>query len=549
MWKKKERWTAAALLLAMVVVTGLCWYILYIRQQFYDEGTRNLLETYEQVDKSFSIFSRSNWNMLNEWGKSLQAANEEGLAEERLRSYEAEREIWRYSSVYLFNENCEYWSIRGKHEKVDHLWTAFEEMYRTGKPTVSSYIMRSGERRVVYSAPIAPVEIDGTTYTSLAVSYRNKTIEELIGGSAYGGQSDCYIIHPDGDVMLSEEPKSEIEDWMDNLFDYLQKYAQVDAGTLTRARQDVAEGRSGSLSYWLEGKSYYLVYQPVGFQHLSIVGIVGRDVVDSGMRKIQNATILLLAGLFFCAGIVLVHGVRTDARLRVEEKERALRQEGEARQQMEDLANTDGLTGLYNERYFDALLKENELNRTPFVLFYLDLDRFKPVNDRYGHDVGDQLLKEVASRLRGCVRESDAVFRIGGDEFVILLADIHSAEECTLILDRLMAAIGESVSASGIQISISASIGVTLYPEDDEDPDTLLRHADQAMYQAKEAGKNRYQLFDPESDRKAQTHRKYLETMHQSLLNQEFVLFYQPKVDLDDGRVIGVEALIRCKRP
>ena len=549
MWKKKERWTAAALLLAMVVVTGLCWYILYIRQQFYDEGTRNLLETYEQVDKSFSIFSRSNWNMLNEWGKSLQAANEEGLAEERLRSYEAEREIWRYSSVYLFNENCEYWSIRGKHEKVDHLWTAFEEMYRTGKPTVSSYIMRSGERRVVYSAPIAPVEIDGTTYTSLAVSYRNKTIEELIGGSAYGGQSDCYIIHPDGDVMLSEEPKSEIEDWMDNLFDYLQKYAQVDAGTLTRARQDVAEGRSGSLSYWLEGKSYYLVYQPVGFQDLSIVGIVGRDVVDSGMRKIQNATILLLAGLFFCAGIVLVHGVRTDARLRVEEKERALRQEGEARQQMEDLANTDGLTGLYNERYFDALLKENELNRTPFVLFYLDLDRFKPVNDRYGHDVGDQLLKEVASRLRGCVRESDAVFRIGGDEFVILLADIHSAEECTLILDRLMAAIGESVSASGIQISISASIGVTLYPEDDEDPDTLLRHADQAMYQAKEAGKNRYQLFDPESDRKAQTHRKYLETMHQSLLNQEFVLFYQPKVDLDDGRVIGVEALIRCKRP
>ena len=245
MWKKKERWTAAALLLAMVVVTGLCWYVLYIRQQFYDEGTRNLLETYEQVDKAFTIFSRSNWNMLNEWGKSLQAANEEGLAEERLRSYEAEREIWRYSSVYLFNENCEYWSIRGKHEKVDHLWTAFEEMYRTGKPTVSSYIMRSGERRVVYSAPIAPVEIDGTTYTSLAVSYRNKTIEELIGGSAYGSQSDCYVIHPDGDVMLSEEPKSEIEDWMDNLFDYLQKHAQVDAGTLTRARQDVAEGRSG----------------------------------------------------------------------------------------------------------------------------------------------------------------------------------------------------------------------------------------------------------------------------------------------------------------
>ena len=397
MWKKKERWTAAALLLAMVVVTGLCWYILYIRQQFYDEGTRNLLETYEQVDKAFTIFSRSNWNMLNEWGKSLQAANEEGLAEERLRSYEAEREIWRYSSVYLFNENCEYWSIRGKHEKVDHLWTAFEEMYRTGKPTVSSYIMRSGERRVVYSAPIAPVEIDGTTYTSLAVSYRNKNIEELIGGSAYGGQSDCYIIHPDGDVMLSEEPKSEIEDWMDNLFDYLQKYAQVDAGTLTRARQ-----------------------------------------------------------------------------------------EEEARQQMEDLANTDGLTGLYNERYFDALLKENELNRTPFVLFYLDLDRFKPVNDRYGHDVGDQLLKEVASRLRGCVRESDAVFRIGGDEFALIVNGAITEGFCKSRVEKIKAAIREPYRLKDAEVQVGTSCGCAVYPSDRDDVRAIRILADHRMYEDKQ---------------------------------------------------------------
>lgn len=397
MWKKKERWTAAALLLAMVVVTGLCWYILYIRQQFYDEGTRNLLETYEQVDKAFTIFSRSNWNMLNEWGKSLQAANEEGLAEERLRSYEAEREIWRYSSVYLFNENCEYWSIRGKHEKVDHLWTAFEEMYRTGKPTVSSYIMRSGERRVVYSAPIAPVEIDGTTYTSLAVSYRNKNIEELIGGSAYGSQSDCYIIHPDGDVMLSEEPKSEIEDWMDNLFDYLQKHAQVDAGTLTRARQ-----------------------------------------------------------------------------------------EGEARQQMEDLANTDGLTGLYNERYFDALLKENELNRTPFVLFYLDLDRFKPVNDRYGHDVGDQLLKEVANRLRGCVRESDAVFRIGGDEFALIVNGAVTEGFCKSRVEKIKAAIREPYRLQDAEVQVSTSCGCAVYPCDSDDVRAIRILADHRMYEDKQ---------------------------------------------------------------
>ena len=221
--------------------------------------------------------------------------------------------------------------------------------------------------------------------------------------------------------------------------------------------------------------------------------------------------------------------------------------------ELDRVAHYDPLTGVPNRRLLSDRLQQaiarSVRHHHSCAICFLDLDNFKAVNDRYGHEVGDQLLIGVTHHLQSVLRNEDTISRIGGDEFVILLADIRSAEECTLILDRLMAAIGESVSASGIQISISASIGVTLYPQDDEDPDTLLRHADQAMYQAKEAGKNRYQLFDPESDRQAQTHRKYLETMHQSLLNQEFVLFYQPKVDLDDGRVIGVEALIRWQHP
>ena len=496
MWKRKKRWTAAALLLAMVVVTGLCWYILYIRQQFYDEGTRNLLETYEQVDKAFTIFSRSNWNMLNEWGKSLQAANEDGLTEERLRSYEAEQEIWRYSSVYLFNENCEYWSIRGKHEKVDHLWTAFEETYRTGRPTVSSYIMRSGERRVVYSAPIAPVEIDGTTYTSLAVSYRNKTIEELIGGSAYGGQSDCYIIHPDGDVMLSEEPKSQIEDWMDNLFDYLQKHAQVDAGALTRARQDVAEGRSGSLSCWLEGKSYYLVYQPVGFQELTIVGIVERDVVDAGMRKIQMVTILLQFFLMGSTLLAMVRSIKLDAALEMEEKENALRTEALERRKLEGLANTDGLTGLFNERCFNSTLKQKEEARQPFALFYLDLDKFKPVNDTYGHDVGDQLLKAVADRLRGCVRSSDFAFRIGGDEFALIVNGEVDAEWCAQRIETIKSVIRQPYVLDGRTICIGTSCGSACYPADRADVRDIRILADHRMYEDKQKqGSSRRQSF------------------------------------------------------
>ncbi len=221
--------------------------------------------------------------------------------------------------------------------------------------------------------------------------------------------------------------------------------------------------------------------------------------------------------------------------------------------ELDRVAHYDPLTGVPNHRLLSDRLHQAIVHSVRHdkscAICFLDLDNFKAVNDSYGHDIGDHLLIGVTNNLLTVLRHEDTISRIGGDEFVILLVDIRSAEECTLILDRLMAAINAPVCANGVQITISASIGVTLYPQDNEDPDTLLRHADQAMYQAKEAGKNRYQLFDPESDRKAQVHRKYLATMLLSLQKQEFVLFYQPKVDLDDGRVIGVEALIRWQHP
>ena len=491
MWKKKELWLPG-ILLAVVVMAGLCWYGLYIRQQFYDEGTSNLLETYEQVDKTFTMFAQRNWNVLGEWGKSLHSADMADQTKTRLERFEAERDTWQYTGVYLFNEKCEYWDTQGGHDTAEHLWPAFEEMYMTGKSTVSSYIMKNGERRVVFAVPIEPVTVEGSTYTCLAVSYKNETIENMIGGSAYGGQSDCYIVYQNGDVMLSEEPKSEIEAWMDNLFDYLQNNTQVDAEALAKAEQGVKNGQSGSLAYRLEKKSYYLVYQPVGFQNLSIVGIVSRDVVDSGMHKIQNATILLLAALFICAAVVLVHGVRVDARLRVEEKERALHQEEQVRQQMESLANTDGLTGLHNERYFNALLKEKARKREPFALFYLDLDQFKPVNDTYGHDVGDQLLKEVANRLRGCVRESDYAFRIGGDEFALIINGSMTEHFCEIRAEKIKNAVREPYRLKNAAVQVGTSCGCAIYPGDSDDVRTIRILADHRMYQDKQrSGRSR----------------------------------------------------------
>ena len=160
------------------------------------------------------------------------------------------------------------------------------------------------------------------------------------------------------------------------------------------------------------------------------MGIVERDVVDAGMRKIQKVTILLLLFLMGSVAVAMVRSVKLDAALEMEEKENALRTEALERRKLEGLANTDGLTGLFNERCFNSTLKQKEEARQPFALFYLDLDRFKPVNDTYGHDVGDQLLRVVADRLRNCVRSSDFAFRIGGDEFA---PDRERRSRCRLV--------------------------------------------------------------------------------------------------------------------
>ncbi|WP_159878243.1 EAL and GGDEF domain-containing protein [Aquitalea denitrificans] len=217
------------------------------------------------------------------------------------------------------------------------------------------------------------------------------------------------------------------------------------------------------------------------------------------------------------------------------------------------IANYDPLTGVPNRRLLSdrleqALTRSRRKGQTCAVCF-LDLDGFKTVNDLHGHESGDQLLIAVTERLKGVLRADDTLARLGGDEFVLLLSDLDGSDECIPILDRVLSAVSQEVIIDKACISTSASVGVTLYPQDDADADTLLRHADQAMYQAKEAGKNRYQLFDPESDRKAQLHRRTLESLGRALQQQQFLLYYQPKVDLTDGRVIGVEALIRWRHP
>jgi len=223
-------------------------------------------------------------------------------------------------------------------------------------------------------------------------------------------------------------------------------------------------------------------------------------------------------------------------------------------ERLEQLAHHDPLTCLPNrlllrDRLHHAIA-QNQRAGTRMAVCYLDLDAFKEVNDRFGHPVGDQLLVEVANRLTAGARGGDTVARLGGDEFVILLSGMTSDEECRLALERLMKLVSApyALGDSG-PVNISASIGVSLFPSDRVDPDTLVRHADHAMYVAKQAGKNRYQLFDTHLEQGVEARHANLHVLAEALASGQFRLHFQPKVDCRRGRIVGAEALIRWQHP
>ena len=222
--------------------------------------------------------------------------------------------------------------------------------------------------------------------------------------------------------------------------------------------------------------------------------------------------------------------------------------------ELERIAHYDPLTGLPNrvllaDRMQQALALSSRSQRL-LVVGYLDLDGFKQINDSLGHEVGDQVLIEMAQRMKNVLREGDTVARLGGDEFVLLLTGYRDAQESLTTLQRLLAQLALPVLLDGAPpITLSASLGITVYPLDHNDPDTLLRHADQAMYSAKQAGKNQIQIYDPEMDALLRQQQEFRKRFQHALEHHELFLLYQPKVDLADGQLLGVEALIRWNHP
>ena len=224
-----------------------------------------------------------------------------------------------------------------------------------------------------------------------------------------------------------------------------------------------------------------------------------------------------------------------------------------AKLKLAHLAHHDGLTGLPNRMLLqDRLGQAIEVARRQglqLAVLFMDLDRFKHINDSLGHAVGDQLLKSVAQRLLACVRQSDTVSRQGGDEFVLLLSQVQHADDAAQFAQKILTALALPHPIDGHDLHVSVSIGISIYPADGQDAETLLKCADTAMYHAKENGRNNFKFFEQEMNARAVERQNIESSLRNALERREFVLHYQPKIGLSSGAIVGVEALIRWQHP
>jgi len=225
----------------------------------------------------------------------------------------------------------------------------------------------------------------------------------------------------------------------------------------------------------------------------------------------------------------------------------------ESEQRIRDLAYFDPLTGLPNRRLLDDRLQVElahaSRQRGRVAVMFIDLDRFKRINDSLGHEVGDQLLVEVARRLRGCLRQDDTVARMGGDEFVVVMSDFDGPDGAVHAAGRMAEALRDPIIVDGRELVVTCSIGISLYPDDGEDSGTLIKNADVAMYRAKDEGRNAFQLYQAAMNARSLEHLALEAALHRALPAGELLLHYQPIVGVDGCRTVAAEALLRWRHP
>ena len=601
------------ILIVVVLLFGIYQYRTFIQTEIYQENSEHLLATYEQVNRTFTLFTQRNWNVLSDWDEYLQCISDAENTETVWHDFADRKNNWQYSDFYMFNEHCDFLTANNRKGTADSIRNCFQEMYSSECPTISDYTASSGKHKVVFAIPLShPFCLNNITYTGVAVSYDVTTVEDMISNNVYGDKSSCYLVNAKGHVILSLESQSEFLSEHENLFTFLKDNAVFSENTYDAVEHDLQKVVKGRAKFNSQGTSYYMVYQPVGLNDWSILGIVQTAAVNSPDEKIMHVTIAAITVLATCLLLLLLRLSSLNAEYKLKHQEllhQALKAQKEQtdqlfygmtcivdrytvvdllkdryeyheyssnslypetgsyqnlldtvarnyivlsdtenikishllnkeylqkvlhkgngimkieyskrtenvykimnvvavewdeagipqkvmmiaqdigkRHELESLANTDGLTGLFNERYFSSVLHRKEQKKLPFVLYYLDLDHFKPVNDTYGHDMGDKLLKAVAERLLKCIRSNDFAFRIGGDEFALIISAEMGDSLCMQTKMRIVQSLLLPYEIDGKTLHIGASCGYAVYPLETEDTGKIRILADQRMYAEK----------------------------------------------------------------
>lgn len=268
-------------------------------------------------------------------------------------------------------------------------------------------------------------------------------------------------------------------------------------------------------------------------------------------RRLIWLAVGLLSIIIIMIGLTLL--LKRQVAIRTNELQLEVDERREAERMLDELAYYDSLTKLPNRisllEYLKVAIARARRKKTKMAVLFIDIDRFKTVNDTLGHDAGDQLIVEIAKRLQTCLRDEDSIHRFGGDEFVAILQDVQDLSDINYVAKRMLNCLSKPVKINSTEIFSSVCIGVSLYPDDDDDIDNLLKFADAAMYHAKDQGGNNYQFYNQTLTQRVQQRLDLESRLRRALENEEFILHYQPIYNLKNKTPIGVEALIRWQDP
>lgn len=561
--KKRSRIALLTALLAIVFAAGIGVYSNYIGMQIYEESSNHLLESYAQISKTFTLFVQRNWVVLSQWDSLMKNAQEDADIDSIWADAQSNKLLWHYSDFYLFNESTQYLTVDGRKGSADSINGVFQEMYSKGEPIVSTYTATYGVPKIAFAMPMSRnLTLDGVTYTGIAVSYDTDVVDDLVDGSMYGGQSDCYVVRSNGDIVLELEPQTELCEGMTNLYD-LSDHVDWKYGSMDDIRDCIQLGKSGSAQFTCDGVRNYLVAIPTAFSGWSLVGIIQADEVDGALYDVQNSSLILLGALSFFAVIIVVLALGIESRLRLknEEMER-LNLEREkmksdrflqsmsrivdrymvvnldtGRYRYHELRSSEPLyptSGQYSEmveiiskRYValtetenaklsrllepdylrsvlrkpDDNLKIEYCSRTENAYMVLTVipvewhaDGTVAVVMEVVQDIGQKVeLENMANtdsltglfNERCCIRSRDYAFRIGGDEFALIVSADMDEEQRSRMAERIQTMLSAPIVIEGKVLSVGVSCGCACYPEDGDASQVRIT-ADSRMYAEKQ---------------------------------------------------------------